>query len=208
MPSPLALPYPPPSPPPRLPDLDAETISGWRLHWESDPRDPEVFATGKYRFDAPRPVDEYRVSYMNEDKYACFGEVYGDSREIAPKEADRGLSEMWSTRPLRLLRLDDPLVLPPLEIDFQISTSTEYDRTREWSCAFHRWYPSCDGLTYLGRHSGPHLNHCLFLDRCLHALDFRCVGTLQELRPTVLQAADAWSLAPRLFEPKDRGGWA
>jgi hypothetical protein len=88
-----------------------------------------------------------------------------------------------------------------------------------WTCASRRlsttsarWpgavpcttVPRGDGISYLGRHAAKHLNFCLFLDRCADALGFESEGTLADLKPHVLRAANAYNLAPRLFEPRDR----
>jgi RES domain-containing protein len=179
----------------------------WRLHWEDDPRDPERYARGKFRFDAP--AGEFRVTYGNEDEYACFGEVYGDQQSIAPKDRDRKLSVIVPRRPLQLVALDDGTVLKALDpkLDGRISTDLDYARTREWSLALHGWYAAADGLRYTGRHAVTRLNYCLYIDRCGDALDVDSKGSLVDLRDLVMRAADAWNLAPRLFEPRDRSRW-
>lgn len=133
--------------------------------------------------------------------------MYGNDGVITPREGDRFLSRVWSTRPLRLISLDDGQVLRALGLDLRISATTSYRRTRLWGLRLHDWMPRADGLRYVGRHATTHLNFCLFLDRCGDALEFETRGRLKELRDHVIRAADAWSLAPRLFDERDKGGW-
>lgn len=199
-----APPFPPESPPASLPELArVEVLAGWRLHWEEDPRDPPAHPNGRWRFDAPR--GEYRVTYFNLDPYAAFAEVYGDMRSIAPDQAARTLSTMWAERELGVVDLDSAETLAALGLDLRISASVDYERSMAWSRALHDWYPKADGIRYLGRHAAKHLNFCLFLDRCADALGFEPEGMLADLRPHVIRAADAYNLAPRMFEPRDRG---
>lgn len=197
--------YPPDKPVRDLPPLVEERLDGWRLHWERDPRKRTQRKSGRARFDAPN--GEYPVTYVNDDPYACFVEVYGDSGEISPREAERTFSRIWSTRPLRLIPLDSGEALSALALDLQISASTNYARTRLWSLRLHTWIPEADGLRYIGRHATTHLNTCLYLDRCADALRFEARGKLKDLRDHVIRAADAWSLAPRLVDERDEGGW-
>ena len=199
-----APPFPPEGPPASLPELvRVEVLAAWRLHWEDDTRDPPAYPRGRWRFDAP--LGEYRVTYFNLDPYAAFAEVYGDIRSIAPNQATRTLSTMWAERELAVVDLDSAETLAALGLDLRISASVDYERTMAWSRSLHDWYPKADGICYLGRHAAKHLNFCLFLDRCSDALRFEAEGTLADLRPHVLRAADAYNLAPRLFEPRDRG---
>jgi hypothetical protein len=198
------LPAPPSEPPGELPDLSEETLSSsWRIHTEEDPRDPRRYPQGRWRFDAP--AGEYAVTYVNLDPYAAFAEVYGDTRSIAPNQADRLFSSIWSERALRVVALDDPEVLAALGLDLRISAAVEYPTTMAWSRALHEWYPQADGIRYLGRHATIKLNYGLFLDRCAEDLDFATDGKLGDLRGLVLRAADSYNLAPRLFEERDRG---
>jgi hypothetical protein len=150
-----------------------------------------------------RPRPPTPVTYCNLDRYAAFAEVYGDVRSIAPNQAERLLSRIWSERALRVVDLDSSETLAQLELDLKISTCTEYERTMAWSLALHEWYPEADGLRYLGRHATTRLNFCLFLDRCGDALGFETEGRLIDLRSRVLRAADAYNLAPRLFDQRD-----
>jgi hypothetical protein len=199
------IPYPPGRPPARPPALLEQEVEAWRLHHGADPTAALRHKRGKFRFDAP--AGEYPVTYGNEDDYACFAEVYGDSGEIAPSDAGRYLSAVRSTRPLRLLALDDSHVLAALGLDLRIATTVDYARSRLWGLRLHEWYPDCDGLRYLGRHAARHLNFCLFLDRCAGSLEPDTIGRLADLRYHVIRAAEAYNLAPRLFEERDRGGW-
>ncbi len=195
---------PPGERPDDLPELrEISVAAAWRLHWEPDPTDPPRHRRGKWRFDAPE--GEYPVTYCNLDPYAAFAEVYGDARSIAPNQAKRALSTIWSERPLQVVDLDNSETLAKLRLDLKISTCTEYRQTMVWSRALHAWYPGADGLRYLGRHATTRLNLCLFLDRCGKDLDFEMEGRLGKLRPRVLRAADAYNLAPRLFQGRDRG---
>ena len=176
-------------------------MAGWRIHWEEEIANPPVRERGTHRFDAP--AGEYPVTYLNVDRDATFAEVYGDLREIAPNQAERHFSAVRVEAPLRVVDLDNPKTLAAHALDLRISALSDYARTRRWSGAFHGWYPQADGIRYLGRHAARHLNYCLFLDRCGDRLRCEQEGTLAELRALVLAAADAYSLAPRLFDPDD-----
>jgi hypothetical protein len=202
------IPLPPAEPPDKLPKLTDDELSeegGWRIHRERDVRKPKRYPTGKWRFDAPK--NEYAVSYLNEDCFACFGEVYGDRQEIPPDQAERFLSRITYTRPLRVVALDDGEVLAHFRLDLNISASVDYTRTMQWGFALHEWYPEADGLRYLGRHAATYLNRCLFLDRCADAIEAERRGKLGDLRDMVMRAADARNLAPRLFDPRRPAGW-
>jgi hypothetical protein len=189
---------PPLDPPERLPALvDDYLEEGWRLHWDDNPADPKPYPTGKHRFDAP--AGEYRVTYVNENKYGCFGEVYGNRRNIGPKQATRRLSKMTSIRPLRVIPLEDSEVIAAFNVDGAIYTTIDYARTQQWSLALHNWYPEADGIRYIGRRATTRLNRCLFVDRCGKDLNFALEGELQDLQDIVVRAADAYSLAQRLF---------
>jgi hypothetical protein len=202
------VPFPPTSAPARPPALvDDEPERLYRLHWEEDPTNPRRHPTGKFRFDAP--ADEYAVTYLNSNLYACFGEVYGNEQVIAPDQADRTISEAAIRRRLNLVPLHDGAALKRLArgLDLTISTTIHYSRTMRWSRALHQWYPDADGLLYVGRHAGLHLNRCLFLDRCADALGFTPFGTVASQRETTIRAADAYALAPRLFDRRTTSIW-
>jgi hypothetical protein len=185
--------------PDRLPELDAVTIDAvWRLHWEADPTVERHYAGGHYRFDAP--AGEFGVTYVSDDRLALFAETYADgSRVLAASEADRRLSRLWSTRPLRLLRMDDMTVAAAFGLDNRISTEKPYERTQAWSLAWYRWYPDADGVVVLGRKSAPHRNFCLYLDRCADALAFETEGTLAALRTDGLRACYRYRITPALY---------
>jgi hypothetical protein len=200
--APLPLPG---SKPPNLPPLEDEQLNDvWRLHWESDCRKPDKHPTGKWRFDAP--VGEYQVTYVNQDRHAIFAEVFGDSGEVSPRNLGRRCSRMSSTRLLRLIPLDDAIAVAALHTDIRISGETDYDRTMQWSLALHQWYPSADGIRYLGRHALQYRNYCLFLDRCRRDLNFSFEGELEDRRDHVMTACDRFNLAPRIFD-KRGSGW-
>lgn len=200
------VPRPPPVRPAEAPELVGDSLrDGWRLHWEPDPRKPNVHPKGKFRFDAPE--GQYSVAYVNGDPkgYGCFAEAYGDQRSIAPNQAQRHLSSLSATTPLKVMGLDDGKTLAALKLDLDISASVDYERTMLWSKSIHDWYEDVDGIRYLGRHATKKLNYCLFLDRCSGKLEFETLGQLGDLRDHVLRAADTYSLAPRLFDSRDSG---
>jgi len=205
---PRPIPLPPTAPPPKLPVLSAAPVPPlWRLHHEIDPRTPRHHSTGRFRFDAP--AGQFPVTYGSEDEYGCFGEVYGDRRSIPPADSARLLSCLSATSPLRLIELDDGELLKALhpQLDGRISSDIHYAITQAWSLALHEWYPQAHGIRYVARHATPYLNHCLFLERCKGLLDVKTEGKLQDLHDLVTRACDAYALAPRLFEPRDPGGW-
>ncbi len=135
--------------------------------------------------------------------------MYGDGGSIPPSATSRLLSCLTATGPLRLVQLDDGRLLKALHpgLDGRISTDVEYPTTQRWSLALHEWYPDAHGVRYTARHATPHLNYCLFLDRCAGLLDLHTEGKLEDLADIVTLASDAYGLAPRLFEPRDPGGW-
>jgi hypothetical protein len=67
-------------------------------------------------------------------------------------------SRLSSTRPLRLLRMDEMAVAAAFGLDNRISTEKPYGRTQAWSAAWRAWYPDLDGVAFLGRKSAPHRN--------------------------------------------------
>jgi hypothetical protein len=185
--------------PTTLPALGERTLdAAWRLHWEPDPTVERRYPAGRYRFDAP--AGEFGVTYVGDDPLAVYAETYAEgSRVLAASEADRRRSRLWSTRPLRLLRMDDMAVAAAFGLDNRISTEKPYARTQAWSAAWHAWYPAMDGVSFLGRKSAPHRSHCLYLDRCADALAFKTEGTLAELRSDGLRACFRYRITPALF---------
>lgn len=185
--------------PGRLPELDeAELGDTWRLHWKHDPTVERRYPSGRYRFDAP--AGQYGVTYVSSDPLAVFAEVYAEgSRVIARSEAQRRRSRIWSTRPLRLLRIDDMAVAAAFGLDNRVSTEKPYPRTQAWSLAWHEWYPAMEGIVFLGRKSAPHLNTCLYLDRCAGALEFELEGTLEQLRDDGLRGCHRYNITPLLY---------
>jgi hypothetical protein len=185
--------------PDELPEL-AELVleQTWRLHWEDDPTVERVYPSGRYRFDAP--AGEFGVTYVGDDPLAVFAETYAEgSRVLAKTEATRRRSRLWSTRPLRLLRMDEMAVAGAFGLDNRISTEKPYERTQAWSVAWHAWYPQLDGVAFLGRKSAPHRNFCLYLDRCADALAFELEGTLEALRADGLRACYRYRITPALY---------
>ena len=131
-----------------------------------------------------RPPAEFSVSYLSDDRLAVFAETYAEgTRVLGKSEADRCRSRVWSTRALRLLRIDKMAVAAAFGLDNRISTEKPYPRTQAWSAA---GTPGTRGstawLVFLGRKSAPHRNLCLYLDRCADALAFETEGMLAELR--------------------------
>ncbi len=188
-----------PDPPRELPapiELVEEAVRMWRLHWEEDPLSPRRHPSGRYRFDAPS--GEYLVSYGNRDRLGAFAEVYGYTRRIDSSQAGRRLSLIVAQRPVRLIPFDDVPTQKRLSLDGRINSSRQYPITQKWSLALHTWLPEADGIRYLSRHAGEEHNYCLFLDRCAGDLRAELQGTLAELRPVVLLAADKYSLISNL----------
>lgn len=181
-----------------LPELSEELLERWwRLHWEDDPCAERRYPGGRHRFDAPG--GEFGVTYASDDPHAAFAETYGDARVVGKGEAARRRSRLWSTRPLRLLRLDDMTVAAAFGLDNRISTERPYDRTQAWSLAWHTWYPELDGVAFLGRKSAPHRSLCLYLDRCSRDLRSELEGTLLELRADGLRACFRYRITPALY---------
>jgi hypothetical protein len=135
--------------------------------------------------------------------------VYGDRQAIPPQDRARILSQITPMEPLRLVPLDDGELLKALhpELDGRISSDIHYRITREWGLALYSWYPEAHGLRYVARHATPHFNYCLFLERCQGLLELEPQGKLEELHDLVIRACDAYALAPRLCETRDKGGW-
>jgi hypothetical protein len=196
--TPEAIPWPGERPA-ELPPLEAAVVTDiWLLHWEPDPTIERRYRAGKHRFDAP--AGEFGVTCVNDDRLAVFAEAYGHgSRVLAKSEADRLRSRLWSTRALRLLRMDDMAVAAAFGLDNRISTEKPYERTQAWSLAWHTWYPELDGVWFHGRKSAPHRNLCLYLDRCADGLEFRTDGTLATLRTDGLRACLRYRITPFLY---------
>jgi hypothetical protein len=196
--------YPPSQPLGKLPRLVVDEIrEGWRIHDEADPRAPRRWPKGKWRFDAPD--GSWQVTYVNLTQVGAFAEVYAKRRDIGPAEADRRLSEVTS-KPLRVIALDDPAVLASLRLDALVNVVPTYGRTMRWGERLREWYDGSNGelahgIRYLGRRSASHLNYCLWLDRCPGLLQFSERGRLGTLRREVMLAADQLQLTTRLFDP-------
>jgi hypothetical protein len=76
--------------------------------------------------------------------------------------ADRRRSRMWSTRPLKLLALNDATVLTAFSLDQRVCSEKPYDTTQLWSRVWHDCNPDLDGLQFVARKSSPHLTTCLY----------------------------------------------
>lgn len=148
---------------------------------------------GKFRFDAP--AGEFKVTYVAENRYACFAEVFGDAKVIPADAKERFLSQIQTDRPMRFLDLTDETTWARFGIDGSITTDTEYERTQAWALAWHTWYADADGVRYHGRRAGRRINCCLFLDRCADAIRFRTLGRLGDVPETVAIAAERYALA-------------
>ncbi len=169
-------------------------IDAWRLQRGGHPLDVKSYSTGKYRFDAPG--GEYPAPlYANTFRLGCFAEVFGDTGVIEASEIRRrSLFRVSSTRTLRLLTLDDGGVQKAFRLDSRICDTKVYEVSRAWGLAFHGWYPEADGIRYISRHASPHLNVCLFLDRCMDAIRAEEVGRLVDLAKTVAAARRKYHL--------------
>jgi len=62
---------------------------------------------GPYRFDAPRDGAGYAVTHGNQADHGAFAGVFGDTQIIEARDRDRRKSIVRSTRPLKLVPLDD-----------------------------------------------------------------------------------------------------
>ena len=169
-------------------------IDAWRLQRGGHPLDIKSYSAGKYRFDAPG--GEYPAPlYANTYRLGCFAEVFGDAGVIEALEIRRrSLFRVSSARTLRLLTLDDGGVQKAFGLDSRICDTKRYEVSRAWGLAFHGWYPEADGIRYISRHASPHLNVCLFLDRCVDAIRAEEVGRLVDLAKTVAAARREYHL--------------
>jgi hypothetical protein len=196
------LPTPPSDPAGTLPRLSAVAVPKlWRLHWEVDLRRPRVHEPGRWRFDAPD--GQYAVSYGNVSAEHAFVEVYGDLddgfNEIAPSQADRRISSMTFSRKLRVVDLGDAALLRAIGADLRIATDTDYRVTQLWGERIHAWWAHADAIRFPGRKAGRRDNFCLFLDRCVDAIEQEGHGTLAENEELVLRACELFGLVPRLI---------
>jgi len=135
------------------------------------------------------------VTYANQDRLAVFGERFGDTGWIKAAHRALRLSRIQPRRPLRLLPLELARTQRAFGLDARICVSRQYEVTQRWGFTFHQWYPDADGIQYSARLAGPHLNLCLFLDRCHHDLEATALGTLGALPLDVLRAGAAYNLA-------------
>lgn len=191
----VATPVPPPpaSRPALLPSpISIDLEVAFRIHRELRAKTPRRYPKGKFRFDAP--AGEYKVTYVSLNRYACFAEVFGHARLIPPDAAGRYLSQLLTSRPMRVLDLTDETVWTAFGLDGNINTHPDYSLTQPWSLAWHEWYSDIDGIRYPGRHAGSKINCCLFLDRCLDAIRFQRVGRLGDLPDLVARAAERYRL--------------
>jgi hypothetical protein len=146
------------------------------------------------------------VLYASSARTAPFGEVYGQTGVIDDDQADRRFTRIYSTRPLRLLALDDGKTRISYDrlLDSRICSERPYVRTQAWSQAFHGWISDLDGLRYTPRVATGH-SYALYLDRCADALAIRPEGVLRDLVDLLLEAADAYQLHSPLAERIARG---
>jgi hypothetical protein len=194
----VAVPLPPEEPPDPLPPLAEQPLEqSWRLHWDQHPLRRKAPNPGVSRFDAP--AGEYAVTYVNEDRYAPFAEVYGDVRVLTKSEAARRWTRIHATRPLRILQLDEPGVAAAFGLDLRIATELDYSRTQAWSRAWHDWYGDADGIRYLGRKAMKQRNYALFLDRCGRGLRSKQEGKLIEMWSDGTRACHRYGIAPELY---------
>lgn len=194
----MPVPLPPAEPPDPLPPLAAQPLEeSWRLHRDVQPLRRKAPAPGVSRFDAPR--GEYAVTYVNEDRFAPFAEVYGDVRVLTKSEAQRRWTRIHATRDLRILPLDEAGVAAAFGLDLRIATELDYSRTQAWSRAWHDWYPDADGVRYLGRKAMKHRNYALFLDRCGRDLRSKQEGKLIEMWTDGLRACARHGIVPELY---------
>lgn len=145
------------------------------------------------RFDAPH--GEYPVTYGNEDQLGVFGERFGDIGRINADARTLRLSQLTPRRSLGLVGLDLATTQIAFGLDGRICVSRQYSTTQQWGFAFHEWYPNADGIRYTARLASPHLNVCLFLDRCGNDLDLKLAGRLGGLTMDVLRAGSSYNLA-------------
>lgn len=188
---------PPTQRPSEQPDLEEETVSIWRLHRGRDALEIRYYESGRARFDAP--AGQYPTLYANAERLGSFAEVYGDVGRISPSEgSSRYLSRVYSTRPLKLLALERGETQKALGFDARICVAKRYETTRAWAYAIYRWYPESAGIRYISRHANPHLNYCLFLDRCRSVLFADLKGPLENLPKTVALASARYKLASEI----------
>lgn len=187
------LPEPPVDKPTALPALAVVDLPLWRIHAEPNPLRRRASVRGIYRFDAPH--GEYPVTYANHDRQGVFGERFGEIGRIKASDQSLRLSRLTPRRPLRLVPLDLAPAQLAFGLDGRICVSKQYPATQRWGFAFHEWYPKADGIRYTARLASPHLNVCLFLDRCASKLGVARIGTLRALRMDVLRAGATYSLA-------------
>lgn len=197
------LPYPPLEKPAGVTAdqvLGHELLSSYRLHvGESSPLLTSYYPSGRLRFDAPR--GEYRQSYANSDRYGVFSEIYGDDGRINPEEGEaRTLWQVRSGEPLPIIALEDAQVQKCFGLDSRVCTSKQYPATRAWALALYNWFDGACGIRYISRHASPHLNYCLFLDRCEGRLSAKCEGRLNNLPNTVRIACARYKLRSRIGE--------
>lgn len=152
-----------------------------------------------HRFDAPH--GEYPVTYASQDRQAVFGERFGDIGRIKAEQRTLRLSQITPRRPLRLVPLELATTQRAFGLDGRICVSRQYEATQRWGFALHEWYPEADGIRYTARLAGPHLNVCLFLDRCRNELGVGSFGTLGTLMIDVLRAGAAYNLAVEWLVP-------
>lgn len=200
LPEPEQIPPAPARPPGRLPKLRVEQPKElWRLHWESDPNRPPRRGP-RWRFDPP--AGDRPVTYTNLERHHIFIEIYGDTtdrRVITPDQAERRISCATVARPLALVDLGDAQTLQRLHTDLRLTSSIDYESTRDWGQRIYEWLTEADGIRYPGRKAGRSDNVVLFLDRCEDALDWEQLGTIATERTLVMAACRMFDIVPLVY---------
>jgi RES domain len=172
-----------------LPALVSHTIDSVRVssEKEADPRAPKVWDPGRWRFDAP--AAEYPVTYTGATFEVCVAEKFQDTRLIEAGHASQRVWQVTSSRPLRLIPVDQSLVQAQLGTDARIWTEVHYRVTQQWGLALHSWYPDADGIRYTPRHTQEQTSFALYLDRCASTLSCTELRRLGDDRHALLRVA-------------------
>jgi hypothetical protein len=134
--------------------------------------------TATYRFDDP--AGGFGVLYAGDRPECAFIETFGHAtgvRAVTTGELGlRSLSEICTTRPLRLVDLTGP-GLPRLGADNRLCSGGGYKIAQAWSAALQAHPEAPDGLLYLACHD-PSVRSVALFDRAASVCSEHLIGVL------------------------------
>ncbi len=158
---------------------DVPILSSQRNWYRVHPIDKEPLYFGQStnnRFDAPDGA--FRTTYVAQTPSIAFLETHGHATGIqfieAATLASRGLAQVTSCRPLRLVDLAGS-GLARLGADGRLASGDSYEHSQAWASAIFNHPANVDGIIYRARHDQRGICAAIF-ERAAPALDRQLLG--------------------------------